>query len=274
MAYASTASPFASVKGQNVFSSRPSPSVFTARPATSPPGLAAAFGASSTSTPTPVKRSGFETFASSSSPFAAFARGKASAAQGTPSKLGRAKSPPRSIAPSTFATSPFASYTGSSHVFGFSAQKRQRGGSLNGSTSHSPERIATPMTSIFGEVEHGSGDDGEADEEDRPQSFSEKLRAAKDDEYENKEDEEKLRLTEQDGVCPHYQLALFVDVSVVMTGEEEEETIHQVRGKLFSLQGNSWKERGMGVLKLNVKQEDGTGARLGMSFYARHVCLL
>jgi Ran-binding protein 3 len=130
------------------------------------------------------------------------------------------------------------------------------------------------MTSIFGEVEHGSGDDGEADEEDRPQSFSEKLRAAKDDEYENKEDEEKLRLTEQDGVCPHYQLALFVDVSVVMTGEEEEETIHQVRGKLFSLQGNSWKERGMGVLKLNVKQEDGTGARLGMSFYARHVCLL
>ena len=47
-----------------------------------------------------------------------------------------------------------------------------------------------------------------------------------------------------------------------MTGEEEEYTIHQVRGKLFSLQGNSWKERGTGVLKLNVKQEDGTGARL------------
>lgn len=48
-----------------------------------------------------------------------------------------------------------------------------------------------------------------------------------------------------------------------MTGEEDEETIHQVRGKLFSLQGNSWKERGTGVCKLNVKQEDGTGARLG-----------
>lgn len=55
---------------------------------------------------------------------------------------------------------------------------------------------------------------------------------------------------------------------VVMTGEEEEETIIQVRGKLFSLQGNSWKERGTGVLRLNVKQEDGTGARLGMSFFA------
>jgi len=50
----------------------------------------------------------------------------------------------------------------------------------------------------------------------------------------------------------------------VVTGEEEEETIHQVRGKLFSLQGTSWKERGSGVLRLNVKQEDGMGARLGM----------
>lgn len=49
----------------------------------------------------------------------------------------------------------------------------------------------------------------------------------------------------------------------VTTGEEDEETIHQVRGKLFSLQGSSWKERGTGVLKLNVKQEDGMGARLG-----------
>jgi len=52
-----------------------------------------------------------------------------------------------------------------------------------------------------------------------------------------------------------------------MTGEEEEYTIHQVRGKLFSLQGNSWKERGTGVLKLNVKQEDGTGARLGIYLF-------
>ena len=57
-----------------------------------------------------------------------------------------------------------------------------------------------------------------------------------------------------------------------MTGEEEEYTIHQVRGKLFSLQGNSWKERGTGVLKLNVKQEDGTGARLGIYLFFRSLC--
>lgn len=50
------------------------------------------------------------------------------------------------------------------------------------------------------------------------------------------------------------------------TGEEDDETIHQVRGKLFSLHGSTWKERGTGLLKLNVKVEDGTGARLRM-FY-------
>lgn len=49
------------------------------------------------------------------------------------------------------------------------------------------------------------------------------------------------------------------------TGEEEEETITQVRGKLFSLaDGTSWKERGTGLLKLNVRASDGGGARLGI----------
>ena len=49
----------------------------------------------------------------------------------------------------------------------------------------------------------------------------------------------------------------------VMTGEEEEETVYQVRGKLYALSSqNQWKERGTGMLRLNVKREDGTGARL------------
>lgn len=52
-----------------------------------------------------------------------------------------------------------------------------------------------------------------------------------------------------------------------MTGEEEEETLHQVRGKLFSLHENQWKERGTGLLKLNVKTVDGTGARLSELFF-------
>jgi Ran-binding protein 3 len=58
------------------------------------------------------------------------------------------------------------------------------------------------------------------------------------------------------------------------TGEEEEETLHQVRGKLYSLvDGTQWKERGTGTLKLNVRRADGGGARLGVSLFsalARH----
>ena len=49
-----------------------------------------------------------------------------------------------------------------------------------------------------------------------------------------------------------------------MTGEEEEDTVYQVRGKLFALSSqNQWKERGTGMLRLNVRRADGGGARLG-----------
>ena len=51
------------------------------------------------------------------------------------------------------------------------------------------------------------------------------------------------------------------------TGEEEEETVYQVRGKLFALsEQNQWKERGTGMLRLNVRREDGGGARLSKSY--------
>lgn len=44
--------------------------------------------------------------------------------------------------------------------------------------------------------------------------------------------------------------------------------MHQVRGKLFVLsEQNSWKERGTGTLKLNVRKSDGAGARLGTSLH-------
>lgn len=48
-----------------------------------------------------------------------------------------------------------------------------------------------------------------------------------------------------------------------MTGEEDEEAVLTVRGKLFSLsEQNQWKERGTGNLKLNVRKSDYGGARL------------
>ena len=50
-------------------------------------------------------------------------------------------------------------------------------------------------------------------------------------------------------------------LAAVVTGEEDEETIHQVRGKLFSLGAhNAWTERGTCLLKLNVRKSDGGGA--------------
>ena len=55
----------------------------------------------------------------------------------------------------------------------------------------------------------------------------------------------------------------------VQTGEEQEDTIFQVRGKLYALsEQNAWKERGTGLLKLNVRKSDGGGARLGTGLLA------
>ena len=54
----------------------------------------------------------------------------------------------------------------------------------------------------------------------------------------------------------------------MLTGEEEDETIHSVRGKLFILsEQNQWKERGSGLLRLNRRKVDRGGARLGGSFH-------
>lgn len=49
----------------------------------------------------------------------------------------------------------------------------------------------------------------------------------------------------------------------VVTGEEDEDTVYQVRGKLFVLnEQNQWSERGTGLIKLNVRRADGGSARL------------
>ena len=45
------------------------------------------------------------------------------------------------------------------------------------------------------------------------------------------------------------------DNGVVETGEEEEETVFQARAKLFHYEDRAWKERGVGVFKINVRYE-------------------
>ena len=210
MAYASNSSPFAAVKGQNIFSSSKAPTTSSPIPPKFSTDLAQA--ARTPSTTTAPKRSGFEAFASSASPFASVTRAK-SPVLGSAFKLGKAKSPPRRPIPAV-ATSAFASYAGSNHGFiGLSAHKRQRADSPNGSGPNSPVRMATPVINVLGRTgrrSHSSGDEAEGDDDEQPQSFSEKLRAAKDDEDLDNEDDEKLKLTEQDGIslrCQVHNLA-------------------------------------------------------------------
>ncbi|KAI7907871.1 putative death-receptor fusion protein-domain-containing protein [Cokeromyces recurvatus] len=55
----------------------------------------------------------------------------------------------------------------------------------------------------------------------------------------------------------------------VKTGEEDEDTVYQTRAKLFTLDtaSGNWKERGVGIFRINVKDEDeekGMQARLVM----------
>ena len=110
------------------------------------------------------------------------------------------------------------------------------------------------------------------DNDEKETSFGEKLRAAEDEgEEDNRSDEElKAKYTEQEGKKTQFlSSGKTLTMSAVITGEEDDYTIHQVRSKLFSLEGGQWKERGTGLLKLNVKDSDGTGARLGM-----HICFI
>jgi len=260
LAYASV-SPFAAAKGPNILSSgKNTPaSIFTiSPPTTSQQSLGSISAASttaepSTSPPKNLKRSGFEAFASSSSPFTSATRSR-SPVLGQASKLGRAKSPPARS--NSISSNPFASYLGNNQGFAVPAQKRARADSPSESSRSSLERYTTlnvlePNRSETPEDE---------DDDDRQRSFGEKLRQSRDDEDDSgkSEDEPKLSLTEQE----------------VITGEEDDRTLHQVRSKLFSLDKGQWKERGTGLMKLNVNRSTGTGARLVMRKEAVYTLLL
>ncbi|KAF4610718.1 hypothetical protein D9613_007127 [Agrocybe pediades] len=257
LSYASS-SPFSGLKGRNVFGSSSKAGSSTASTSTtsvfSTPTTESksVFGESSSmGTPAPAKKSGFEAFASAASPFATANRGS-TPVLGSTSKLGRAQSPQST---SVFSSNPFASYAGTSQGFALPAQKRARAGSPDGSARSSVERAKS--TSVFAGSGKGSDSGDEEEKEDDSTSFGEKLRAGRDDD-DDWENENKVQLTEQD----------------VLTGEEEEDTVHQVRGKLFSLDGASWKERGTGLLKLNVRASDGMKARLVMRKDAVYTLLL
>ncbi|EME28771.1 Ran-binding protein 3 [Galdieria sulphuraria] len=49
-----------------------------------------------------------------------------------------------------------------------------------------------------------------------------------------------------------------------VTGEEEEENLLRIRGKLYALEDKQWKEKGVGQLRFNVQQEDDSRGRFVM----------
>lgn len=256
MAYASTSSPFANVKGPSIFSSKPSPwgtASTSAVPMTisSPtPVLGSSAVPGSPPRELSLKRTGFEAFASSSSPFASAAKRPKSP---TPTVFGnRSKSPVRHHSPAR--VNAFSVYaTGGAHAFATPVPKRSGSGSPAPGES-SGEAGPSALNPLSGSREKDAHVEGASE---KGVSFGERLRASKDDDEES--EEKKLNLTEQE----------------TYTGEEDEETVYQVRGKLFALSAqNQWKERGTGQLRLNVRREDGTGARLLMRKEAVYTVLL
>ncbi|KAI0351360.1 hypothetical protein OH77DRAFT_1429905 [Trametes cingulata] len=272
MAYASTSSPFASVSGPSIFGAKQSPQSPWGSAATqssssfasssSSPFSAAAkdkdTAASSSTTPSAQKRTGFEAFASVTSPFASAAKRPKSPPppSSSSSVLGRSRSPSRHGTPAR-ASNAFSAYaTGGAQGFAAASNKRRSGSSTPalGESSGASVLGGSGESSV---LDAGKDDDSE---KDSGVSFGERLREAKDKEDEEASDEEKkLNLTEQE----------------VHTGEEEEDTVYQVRGKLYTLSPqNQWKERGTGTLRLNVRREDGGGARLVMRKEAVYTVLL
>ncbi|KAG9013270.1 hypothetical protein FRB93_000793 [Tulasnella sp. JGI-2019a] len=68
---------------------------------------------------------------------------------------------------------------------------------------------------------------------------------------------------------------MLVEEIELTTGEEHEVTRHQVRARLFQLDpSGSYKERGLGMLRIKVRKADDTGARIVMRADAVHRVIL
>jgi Ran-binding protein 3 len=53
-----------------------------------------------------------------------------------------------------------------------------------------------------------------------------------------------------------------IDLTTVVTGEEDEMNVFHGRGKLYDRESGNWKERGAGLFKLNVNRETGLSPRI------------
>jgi len=265
MAYASTSSPFAAVKGDNLFKKSASPSPFAAVVASANASPSPSPFASKSSTPFPSQASPSLSSSTtpkrtpvfgSSSPFGASVKAKQDVL-GSTSKLGRAKSPARRAAAGTGGSAFSAYATKGAQGFALAESKSAASPLLNGNGD-------TGSGNASGAEDEDTGaEDGDAKPNSRAATFGEKLRASKDEDAKLEEEANDTVFNEQEGkLLSNAHSLLNAYLSQVTTGEENEETVHQVRGKLFMLLEGQWKERGTGMLKINVRRDDGGGARL------------
>ncbi|VDC05197.1 unnamed protein product [Peniophora sp. CBMAI 1063] len=256
LAYASTSSPFAAVKGPAVFGNKaksPSPwssggnpalraaSPFATPAAASPPGSPSLRPASpAAGSQTPAKRTGFEAFASTTSPFA------------------RAKSPTRSKSPvrrvnSAKSASVFSAYTGESAqgLFAAPAAKRARASSPADKEENGDEEKEKDSS--------GSGSDEKEDGDAKGgNSFGSLLRTHKE---EKKEDDKPIDTSVFGAGDAENREEGKVQA---FTGEEDEDALHSARGKLYVLANEKWQERGSGTLRLLAKTVDNSQPRIVM----------
>jgi Ran-binding protein 3 len=148
--------------------------------------------------------------------------------------------------------------------------KKQRQEPGSGSSSETGEGNEGAKSSGIPSALNESGSPEGSEEESEKQTFGERLRAGKDADENapagSDDEESKLVVTEQEGRLQKKCYCHFISDyrrTTVQTGEELEDTVFQVRGKLYFLSDqNAWKERGTGLLKINVRKVDGGGARL------------
>ena len=230
----SSASPFGATKPPTGTESKDDPTTTTTSSAFASSGLAAfashnksPFGAASSTQSTGGFGGGSTGFGGGSSTF-----GKPTSGFGSGGGFGGA------AAPSSFGTS--SSAFASKSAFGGSSSFAGSSGFGGGSTPKpfggAPARFgAKPKNEDEGE--DGSDDE---DEQDTTEAST--------------DEKPDSRFHQQDGRSRESASDPFTYPKAVETGEEDEETIFSARAKLYHFE-KEWKERGTGVIKVNVRQE-------------------
>ncbi|KAH7105872.1 hypothetical protein BKA62DRAFT_688250 [Auriculariales sp. MPI-PUGE-AT-0066] len=139
----------------------------------------------------------------------------------------------------------FGAFSGSS---GFSRYGPQRPTSPTSKSSSLERPLTAPKEN--GSTATTSNSSGEDDSDKEAEvSFADRLKTESGPADADDDDDEKVSVNKQD----------------LTTGEENEKTVYQQRAKLFAMEpGAGWKERGSGLLKINIQKDDKSSARLIM----------